>query len=483
MALRRIHLVSLCCLLILFATPAAQDHALPIVQVIDGQISIGEFGDRAHGYCQPPETVLAGQEISPDGLSLIIVTRPRMVTEAIDEYGPFGSAEYPRNLWLCDLRLGLLKSLAMQPADASFAVPDVPDNFVTRSNPQFSPDGASIAWLETRFDDEHPFLMIYDLATEGLVEYHTDLMPPCCVPHSWPMLWHNSGIWLHGTVAGTSFEDQHAVLLHLNEAGEVLEELVLEQEPLDLFVAQDGEVDRLVLYEGSVPLSFKLLDPATGEIFGITPGTQGYLELYNPLYPNRASLVAVPTSEGVSWLVRDAWQSQVGGDGIPLVYQTRSLGDAQQFAPGPDGYLMLWQGRVIVWKDGAYLQSAPTTDAPRNSRAALFWGPRAWRLWRPRDPVTLTATPPDAITCEGFVPSRLKILDYGFVLTRTANNLRAAPALSGAVVGQIPAGAEFYVWQGPVCADGYAWWQVEYDDLRGWTAEGQGKEYWLAPLP
>jgi hypothetical protein len=191
----------------------------------------------------------------------------------------------------------------------------------------------------------------------------------------------------------------------------------------------------------------------------------------------------VPTSEGVAWLVRDAWLTQVDRDGEPLVYHTRGLDDVQQFALGPDGYLMLWQGKVIFWKDGAYLQSVPPADEMRDSSAALFWGSRAWRLWRPRGLITLTATPPDAITCEGFVPSRLKTLDYGFVITRSANNLRAEPALSGALIGQIPAGAEFFVWQGPVCADGYAWWQVEYNDLIGWAAEGQGREYWLAPVP
>lgn len=479
----RICLIAICCLLSLLATAAAQDNTLPLVQMIDGQISVGEWGGRAHDYCQPPETVLSVPEISPDGLSLIIVTRPRMVTEAIDQYGPFGGGEYPRNLWLCDLRRGMLKPLAGQPAGAAFAVPDVPDNFITRSNPQFSPDGAAVGWLETRLDDEHPFLMIYQIATASLDEHPTELEPPCCVPHSWPMLWHDSGIWLHGTVVGTSSEDRRAVLLRLNEAGEVLAELPLEKAPLDLFVARDGEVDRLVLYAGGTPLSFKLLDPATGEIFGITPGTQGYLELYNPLDPHRVSLVAVPTSAGVSWLVRDAWQTQVDQDGEPLVYQTRSLGDAQQFAPGPDGYLMLWQGRVVFWKDGAYRQAAPSADAPRDRQVALFWGPRAWRLWRPRDPVALSATPPDAVTCEGFMPSRLEILERGLVITSSANNLRAEPALSGALIGQLPGGAEFYIWQGPVCADGYAWWQVEYDNLIGWTAEGQGQAYWLAPLP
>jgi hypothetical protein len=35
---------------------------------------------------------------------------------------------------------------------------------------------------------------------------------------------------------------------------------------------------------------------------------------------------------------------------------------------------------------------------------------------------------------------------------------------------------------GPVCGENLAWWQVDYNGLVGWTAEGQGNEYWLESL-
>ena len=36
--------------------------------------------------------------------------------------------------------------------------------------------------------------------------------------------------------------------------------------------------------------------------------------------------------------------------------------------------------------------------------------------------------------------------------------------------------------EGPVCADGFVFWRVENDSIpggSGWTAEGDGTEYWL----
>jgi ABC-type antimicrobial peptide transport system permease subunit len=44
-------------------------------------------------------------------------------------------------------------------------------------------------------------------------------------------------------------------------------------------------------------------------------------------------------------------------------------------------------------------------------------------------------------------------------------------------VAQSPA-----VLEGPVCAENMAWWKVQYQGQTGWTAEGQGTDYWLEPL-
>jgi hypothetical protein len=92
-------------------------------------------------------------------------------------------------------------------------------------------------------------------------------------------------------------------------------------------------------------------------------------------------------------------------------------------------------------------------------------------------------TPPDAITCPGFLPSRLQVGSEGWVLPGEDNNLRSDPTTSSAEISVVMAGTVFTVLDGPVCADNTAWWQVEtvWAEI-GWTAEGLGDNYWLEPL-
>ncbi|MBN1963671.1 MAG: hypothetical protein JW910_03425, partial [Anaerolineae bacterium] len=45
--------------------------------------------------------------------------------------------------------------------------------------------------------------------------------------------------------------------------------------------------------------------------------------------------------------------------------------------------------------------------------------------------------------------------------------------------GSVPGGESFAVLDGPVCADGFNWWQVDYGGQVGWTVEGSGSEYFL----
>ncbi len=49
-------------------------------------------------------------------------------------------------------------------------------------------------------------------------------------------------------------------------------------------------------------------------------------------------------------------------------------------------------------------------------------------------------------------------------------------------VAKVRQGTVFTVRSGPVKQDGLVWWELEGDNLKGWAAEGSGKDRWLTPL-
>ncbi|HLV35325.1 MAG TPA: SH3 domain-containing protein [Spirillospora sp.] len=85
--------------------------------------------------------------------------------------------------------------------------------------------------------------------------------------------------------------------------------------------------------------------------------------------------------------------------------------------------------------------------------------------------------------CPGFLPSRLIVGGLGAVTSVPSlpNRMRSGPAFNFDSIGLIPVNGVFTVLNGPYCNNNTAWWQVNYNGLVGWTAEGQASTYWLRP--
>lgn len=84
--------------------------------------------------------------------------------------------------------------------------------------------------------------------------------------------------------------------------------------------------------------------------------------------------------------------------------------------------------------------------------------------------------------CAGAPVPQLEVGGYGQVTEGDANNVRDIASRDGTKIGEIPALASFSVLEGPVCADGFNWWRVDYDGLVGWTVEGAGTDYFVLPI-
>ncbi len=86
--------------------------------------------------------------------------------------------------------------------------------------------------------------------------------------------------------------------------------------------------------------------------------------------------------------------------------------------------------------------------------------------------------------CRNFILSRLEPGRLARVTVAQTGILRDAPLSSGEALAEIPGGSVFAVLEGePICAEGSAWWRVDYNGVTGWLPEGRGNVYWLEPLP
>jgi hypothetical protein len=128
-----------------------------------------------------------------------------------------------------------------------------------------------------------------------------------------------------------------------------------------------------------------------------------------------------------------------------------------------------------------HLQSGTVSDLTSNAYTPA---------WRPYDPAkllapTATITSGQADCSNGW--TRLQTGGQAQVAGKPGdppNRVRTEPNLNADQIGLIEPGTIVDLLEGPVCADGLVWWKIAHSSLpggEGWTAEGDGKEYWLNP--
>lgn len=162
--------------------------------------------------------------------------------------------------------------------------------------------------------------------------------------------------------------------------------------------------------------------------------------------------------------------------------------------PGMTVISSRWEGRFQVFEtpDGLSLgltEAMTITDGPQCVENATWWqgqdenGLIGWIMENEGADYLLNSDGNNRLVyCPGAPKTRLFVGAQGTVVPGLgANNLRADSDLESEVVGQIAEGTVFTVLNGPVCADGYAWWNVSYNGIAGWSAEGEGSTYWLSP--
>jgi len=101
-------------------------------------------------------------------------------------------------------------------------------------------------------------------------------------------------------------------------------------------------------------------------------------------------------------------------------------------------------------------------------------------------PFSFPATIEVPSTCAGSPASRLILGERARVTEEdpTDLNVRSEPGanLENVPIGKLRVGDVVVVVDGPACADGYTWYEVDTGDIRGWIAEGDDEAYYIEPF-
>ena len=168
-----------------------------------------------------------------------------------------------------------------------------------------------------------------------------------------------------------------------------------------------------------------------------------------------------------------AWQLAGNSDVVLESYPRERITIA------PDGSAFAYADSTLhLWRDGAVVDIANSDGFADDIAATVLWAQTQWTV---ASGEALAEAP--LPTCDGAQQSRLQAGNQARVVSSSIpNRVRDNPSTSAAQISVIPARGEFTVLDGPVCADGYAWYQVQFGDVQGWTAEGSNAEYFIEPV-
>ncbi|NDJ78417.1 MAG: hypothetical protein GYB65_19380 [Chloroflexi bacterium] len=417
-----------------------------------------------------------GIALSPDGARLAYTAWAPISIEAVERTGGIGGGPLPADIHVLDLGTGTDTLIAAQPEDARFMVDGGPDSALLRSKPTWSPDGTQLAWTEIHYPSsaqETNRLMVYDFDTGNARVVATHLPERAYVGGPQDVVWGAGGLAVLAVTyreTGTGTEFMRGVEVYDPVSGVILAEAYYSDEaeqpqrPVDFaWMTLDGQAYVGMLFGDG---QWRLLDPATGQVIH-TPNSA---ELYSPLVPGGVVLALTFDPDDDNFYRNRIWTPLP--DGLPLPYNEPMVVIA------PDGQAMAFpqDGSVVLYRDGVVIATVPMAGYI----SSVVWGPTAWRI---AGEGSVAETPDTTTACPGTLPSRLVAGGMAQVIPDTsANNMRATPGTAGDMVVQILPGEPFPVVDGPVCADGYAWWQVQYGGTTGWTAEGDSSSYWLEPV-
>ncbi|HVP22018.1 MAG TPA: SH3 domain-containing protein [Anaerolineaceae bacterium] len=137
---------------------------------------------------------------------------------------------------------------------------------------------------------------------------------------------------------------------------------------------------------------------------------------------------------------------------------------------------------IIITATVKFTLSAQTEPNP-NSSTSMPGRPSEQGVTPTIQPVGSEGESSDA--CPGSYPSHLRVGQRAMVslIPPLPNNVRERAAETAKFLFAIQPGELVDVIEGPGCANGWVWWKIQTaNGQSGWTAEGDGKDYWLVAV-
>jgi len=159
---------------------------------------------------------------------------------------------------------------------------------------------------------------------------------------------------------------------------------------------------------------------------------------------------------------------------------------AIHYAPGYIPYLLVYAiafGVIAWWGVRDALGSATVIMVQTVKRGILMLGIIMFALAAVVVVHSQTGTPEP--TCPNAPPTRLIVHERARVATEDPRpvNMRSQPGTDNDRIAQIASNEVFFVLEGPICSERYAWYRIDYNDMIGWIAEGDNTSYYVEVFP
>ncbi len=164
-----------------------------------------------------------------------------------------------------------------------------------------------------------------------------------------------------------------------------------------------------------------------------------------------------------------------------------------------DGYLLVNDSNMLIYSNGFNPNTAPDIVQLTANSEIIYVTPIGATfdlemigvnavISVPQQPIVITPisqqpqqpTPPPVVDCSLLPAQRVSIGSNARVVSTLASlNLRATP--NGAILTQLGSLETFGINGGPICQDGFYWWQINASGQVGWVAESSATGYFIEP--